>query len=252
MTDTVTILHIPIHKISMQGTVTAVGHFMTTPRLHQIATVNPEFIMRAQRDAPFRAVLQQADLCLADGVGVVWAARHLGHPVPERVPGSELVYHLAERAAQAGWPLFLLGAAPGIADQAAELLTARYPGLRVVGTHAGSPSLEENESIVALVNASGAQMLWVAYGAPRQDMWIARNREKLTAVRVAVGIGGSLDFITGKAIRAPQWVQNLGLEWLHRLLHEPWRWRRMMALPRFVLHMLWQGRGQSAVPTEKR
>jgi N-acetylglucosaminyldiphosphoundecaprenol N-acetyl-beta-D-mannosaminyltransferase len=240
MLPTVTILHIPIHQVTMRETITAVGQFMTTPRLHQIATVNPEFIMRAQEDDAFRAVLNRADLCLADGIGVVWAAKRQGNPVPERVPGSELVYHLAEQAAQAGWPLFLLGAAPGIAAQAAAMLTAQYPGLQVVGTHAGSPALEENEAIVQMINASGAQQLWVAYGAPRQDLWIARNADRLPTVRVAVGVGGSLDFITGKAIRAPQWVQNLGLEWLHRLLNEPWRWRRMLALPRFVVHILRQ------------
>ena len=235
----VTILGVPIHKITMQETVTAVSRMMTEPRLHQIATVNPEFIMRAQTDDAFRDILNRADLCLADGVGVVWAAKHLGNPVPERVPGSELVHHLAERAAQEKWRLFLLGAAPGVAAQAAAILVARYPGLQVVGAYAGSPDLAENDPIVQRVNDSGADLLWVAYGAPKQDKWIARNREKLPTVRVAVGVGGSLDFITGKAIRAPQWVQNLGLEWFHRLLNEPWRWRRMLALPRFVLRVLW-------------
>jgi N-acetylglucosaminyldiphosphoundecaprenol N-acetyl-beta-D-mannosaminyltransferase len=239
---TVTILGVPIHQLSMAETVTAVAKMMgeSEPRLHQIATVNPEFIMRAQQDEPFRTVLRHADLCLADGIGVVWAARYQGQPVPERVPGSELVHHLAAEAAQAGWSLFLLGAAPGIAAQAAIILQQRYPSLIIAGTYAGSPAPAENEAIVALINESGAQMLWVAYGAPKQDLWIARNRDKLPLVRVAVGVGGSLDFITGKAIRAPRWVQNLGLEWLHRLWHEPWRWRRMLALPRFVLWVLFK------------
>ncbi len=91
-----------------------------------------------------------------------------------------------------------------------------------------------------MINESGADMLLVAYGAPKQDKWIYRNREKLPTVRVAIGVGGSFDFVTGKSIRAPRWVQNLGLEWLHRLLKEPWRWRRMLALPRFVLRVLWK------------
>lgn len=240
--NSVNILGVPIRKLSMQETVTAVAEMMREPRLHQIATVNPEFIMRAQNDAAFTAVLNRADACLADGVGVVWAARYLGDPVPERVPGSELVYHLAERAAQEGWRLFLLGAAPGIAEQAADILVARYPALQIAGTYAGSPDLAENEAIVQMINASQADMLWVAYGAPKQDLWIDRNREALTTVRVALGVGGSLDFMTGKSIRAPRWVQKLGLEWLHRLWHEPWRWRRMLALPRFVWRV-WMGRG---------
>ncbi|MBX7253595.1 MAG: WecB/TagA/CpsF family glycosyltransferase, partial [Candidatus Promineofilum sp.] len=98
---------------------------------------------------------------------------------------------------------------------------------------AGSPDPAEDDALVARVNASGAALLYVAYGAPRQDKWIARNRDALTSVRVAIGVGGSLDFVTGRAVRAPQWAQRLGLEWLHRLVKEPWRWRRMLALPRF-------------------
>jgi N-acetylglucosaminyldiphosphoundecaprenol N-acetyl-beta-D-mannosaminyltransferase len=154
------------------------------------------------------------------------------------VPGSELVFRLADLAAQEGWPLFLLGAAPGVAAEAASILQARYPGLKIAGTYAGSPEPGENDDIVKRINESGAKLLYVAYGAPKQDKWIARNRNTLPTVRVAVGIGGALDFITGRAVRAPRWVQRLGLEWLHRLWREPWRWRRMLALPHFALRVL--------------
>lgn len=236
---TIPILGIPVHAVTMDQTVALVEGYMVAPRLHQIATVNPEFIMAAQDDGEFRRVLREADLCLPDGVGLLYAARRHGHRLPERVPGSELVYRLAERAAERGWPLFLLGAAPGVAEEAADILSARYPGLRVAGCHAGSPDAAENDTIVARVNASGATLLYVAYGAPRQDKWIARNRDALTTVRVAIGVGGSLDFVTGRAVRAPRWMQRLGLEWLHRLIKEPWRWRRMLALPRFAWRVLW-------------
>lgn len=211
---------------------------MDEPRLHQIATVNPEFVMAAQRDREFRQVLQAADLCLPDGVGLLYAARRYGRRLPERVPGSELVYHLAQMAAEEGWRLFLLGAAPGVAAQAAATLQDRYPGLQIAGTHGGSPALSENQSIVQRINESGANLLYVAYGAPAQDKWIARNRQAMTAARLAMGVGGALDFITGRAVRAPQWVQRLGLEWLHRLWNEPWRWRRMLALPWFAARVL--------------
>jgi N-acetylglucosaminyldiphosphoundecaprenol N-acetyl-beta-D-mannosaminyltransferase len=133
-----------------------------------------------------------------------------------------------------------------VAEQAAAIFQTRYPGLIIAGTHAGSPALEENDEIVARINDSRADLLFVAYGAPRQDKWIARNREKLSTVRVALGVGGALDFVTGKAIRAPRWLQRLGMEWLHRLYHEPWRWRRMVALPRFVWRVIrskWQVAG---------
>ena len=234
------ILGVPVHAVTMADTLALIEQYMAEPRLHQLATVNPEFVMAAQDDPDFRHVLRAADLCLPDGVGLLFAARRQGRPLPERVPGSELVYHLAGQAAERGWPLFLLGAAPGVgaeagvADEAARLLAGRYPGLVVAGTFAGSPAAEENDDIVRRINDSGAALLFVAYGAPKQDKWIARNRANLPAVRVAVGVGGSLDFVTGRSVRAPAWMQRLGLEWLHRLIKEPWRWRRMLALPRFA------------------
>lgn len=232
------ILGVPVHPVTMAGTLALVEQYMAEPRLHQIATVNPEFVMAAQDDPDFRRVLHAADLCIPDGVGLLFAARRWGQSLPERVPGSELVGHLAELAAVRGWPLFLLGAAPGVAEQAARLLAERYPGLVVAGTFAGSPAIEENDDIVRRINESGAALLFVAYGAPKQDKWIDRNRNALPAVRVAIGVGGSLDFITGRAVRAPRWVQRLGLEWLHRLIREPWRWRRMLALPRFAWRVI--------------
>ena len=118
-------------------------------------------------------------------------------------------------------------------------LRQRYPRLIIAGAHAGSPAAAENDALVARINASRADVLLVAYGAPRQDLWIARNRAALSGVRVAIGIGGAFDFVTGRAVRAPRWVRRLGLEWLHRLLREPWRWRRMLALPRFAWRVLW-------------
>ena len=162
----------------------------------------------------------------------------MGTPLPERVAGSALVYRLAEQAAQYGWRLFLLGAAPGVADEAAARFQDLYPDLEIAGTYAGSPDMAQNTSIVTFINQSKADLLFVAYGAPNQDKWIARNQEALSTVRLALGVGGSLDFVTGRSQRAPEWVQNLGLEWLYRLIKEPWRWRRMLALPQFTFRVL--------------
>lgn len=234
----ITILNTPIHVVTMDETLQYVRQYMAGDKLCQIATTNPEFVMAAQKDEAFRKVLDDCDLCIADGVGLILASRWLGSPLPERVPGSELVYKLAQLAAQEEWRLFLLGAGPGVADEAASIFQALYPELQIAGTYAGSPSLAENEAIVARINDSRADMLLVAYGAPNQDKWIARNRESLPAVRLAIGVGGSLDFVTGRSTRAPRWIQNLGLEWLHRLIKEPWRWRRMLALPHFAFKVL--------------
>ncbi len=228
------ILSVPIHPVTMAGAMDRLVAFMGEPRLHQVATPNPEFVMAAQRDPTFLEALQRADLCIPDGIGLVLASRWYGRRLPARVPGSELVHHLAGACAIHGWRLFLLGAAPGVAEIAAARLVADNPGLVIAGTYAGSPDPAENDAIVARINGSQPDVLYVAYGAPRQDLWIARNRHALTTVRVAIGVGGALDFIAGRAVRAPRWLRRLGLEWFYRLLREPWRWRRMLALPHFA------------------
>jgi N-acetylglucosaminyldiphosphoundecaprenol N-acetyl-beta-D-mannosaminyltransferase len=202
-----------------------------------VCTINPEFIIIAQGDPNFHNILSRASVCVPDGVGLLWAARHLGSPLPQRVTGSDGVPIIAERAAQKGWRLFFLGAAPGVAEQAAEVLRGKYPGVQIVGTYSGSPAQEEEGALVEMVNASRADILFVAYGAPEQDKWIARNLPRLR-VRMAMGVGGAFDFIAGVLPRAPLWLRQLGLEWLFRLYLQPWRIRRMLRLPRFVLAVL--------------
>ena len=236
--EALSILGVKVHSLTTEQALGLVRRYMAEPRLHQLATVNPEFVMKAQRDAAFRQTLNKADLCLPDGIGLLVAAKWLGHPLPERVAGSDFVYQVAEEAANNGWRLFLLGAAPGVADQAAGVFQSLYPDLEIAGTYPGSPALEENDALVARVNESKADILYVAYGAPAQDLWIARNAETLENVRLAIGVGGSLDFVTGSVVRAPHWIQRFGLEWFYRLVREPWRWRRMLALPQFAYRVL--------------
>jgi heptosyltransferase-2 len=244
---TVSILGVPLHPMTFEGLLDWIDRMVGAGHAHQIATVNPEFIMTARRDPVFRLVLERTTLCLADGVGLLWAARWLSRAgrgaepaIPERVTGSDGVPLIAERAAEKGWRVFLLGAAPGVAQRAARVLAARYPGLQIVGTCDGDPTAEEEEEIVQLVNQSKADILFVAYGAPTQDKWIARNLPRLR-VGVAMGVGGAFDFICGKTARAPRWMRRVGLEWLYRLFQEPWRWRRMLALPHFAFTVLLAG-----------
>lgn len=204
---------------------------------HQIVTVNPEFIMAAQHNPGFAGVLNAADLAVPDGIGLIWAARWRRHPLPERVAGVDLVEHVAAVAARRGLRLYLLGAQPRVAADAAAILASRYPGLIIAGTYAGSPDPGEDDATVALIDEAQPHVLFVAYGAPRQELWIERNRARLNA-GVAMGVGGAFDFIAGRSRRAPKWMQRMGLEWLHRLYHEPWRWKRMLALPRFAWAVL--------------
>lgn len=237
---TVNILGVAVHCVDFATTQTVIAAWMAADdtRCRQICTVNPEFIMDARRDPAFAATLGRADLRVPDGVGVLWAARLHGVPLRERVTGSDGVDIFCRQAAQAGWRVFFLGAGPGVAERAATILSARYPSLQVAGCYAGSPDDDAWPAIHAQLVAARPDLLFVAYGHPRQDFWIDRHRDELPA-RVAIGVGGALDFVAGVAVRAPVWMQRLGLEWLHRLWREPWRWRRMRKLPRFAWLVLW-------------
>jgi N-acetylglucosaminyldiphosphoundecaprenol N-acetyl-beta-D-mannosaminyltransferase len=233
----VCILGIRVDDVTYDESLARMEQFIADGRPHQVATVNPEFIMTARRDPGFAQILNRADLNLPDGQGLLWAASLLGVSLRERVTGVDTVLRLAQLAAEKGYRLFLLGAGEGIAAAAAEELQRRFPRLKIAGTYAGSPAPEEDDQITARIRRTKPHLLLVAYGAPHQERWISRNMDR-AAVPVSIGVGGAFDFISGAAKRAPAWVQRLGLEWLYRLAHQPWRWRRMLALPRFGLLVL--------------
>jgi N-acetylglucosaminyldiphosphoundecaprenol N-acetyl-beta-D-mannosaminyltransferase len=200
--------------------------------------------MLARRDEAFRRILGQADVITADGIGVLVAARLIvGNRARwlERVTGVELVDWLAAESGVAGAPLFLLGAAPGAAAEAAARLRERFPESRIAGWWAeGSADPAHDAETIARIAASGARVVLVAYGAPGQVLWIERNRDALgqAGVALAIGVGGALDFLAGRVPRAPRFVRRFGLEWLYRLLREPWRWRRQLVLPLFAVLVL--------------
>ena len=231
--DSIEILGIRLDDATYEDVLALVDAFVASQKPHQIITVNPEMVMMAHDDPGFRQVLNASDLNVADGVGLMLAARWLGHSLRERVTGSDGIYRLAAHCAAHGYRPYLLGAAPGVADIVAEKLIGSYPGLEVAGAYAGSPSLDEEDDIIARVREAAPDLLLVAYGVPAEEKWIARNRRRL-GVPVMVGVGGAFDFVAGVTQRAPLWMRHLGLEWLHRLVQEPWRWRRQMALPRFA------------------
>ncbi|HEX9076347.1 MAG TPA: WecB/TagA/CpsF family glycosyltransferase [Anaerolineae bacterium] len=209
----------------------------------QIATVNPEFVVMAQRDAAFRDVLNRSALNVPDGVGLLWAARRLGHPLRERVTGQEMVDRISANAARCGDPIFLLGAREGIAERAAAELTRVHRGLVVAGCYSGSPAPEEEQDILGRINGSGTRILFVAYGPPRQELWIARNVARLK-VRVAMGVGGTFDTLAGIVPRAPRWMRRAGFEWTYRLLREPRRLKRQLSIPYFMWLIMTRGKRQ--------
>ena len=207
----------------------------------QIVTVNTEFVMAAQKNIEFRQTINNAALVVADGIGVVWATRFVGFPTPERITGTDTLVALAKRCAERGYRLYLLGAAPGVAEQTGVCLQSLAPGLQIAGTYAGTPALAEEDAIIERIHAASTDVLCVAYGAPSQEFWIYRNLPRLPAA-VAIGVGGAYDFLSGRQRRAPRAMQRIGLEWLYRFYREPWRWKRMLAIPRFMLLVLLKGR----------
>lgn len=203
---------------------------------HLVATVNPEFVMRARGDREFARVLESADLCLPDGSGVVWAARRQGCSMPGPVTGVDLVPPLAELCARRGWRLFLLGAAPGVAADLAGRLQAGHPALNV-SHHDGSAEPEADDETMGAVAAGRPDVLLVAFGAPKQELWIDRARSRLE-VPVAIGVGGAFDYLTGRVPRAPAWMRRAGMEWAYRLVRQPWRVGRMAVLPGYALRVM--------------
>lgn len=199
---------------------------------HLVATPNPELVQRARKDPEFSEILSKADLVIPDGVGVIYAARILGRPLKGRVPGIDFASALLGRVAGTGRRLFLLGAAPGVAEQAAVNLRASYPGLAVCGAHDGY--FKEDGPVIDAIRAAKADIVFVCLGAPKQEKWIAANGAAAGA-RLYVGLGGSLDVFAGKVERAPERFQKLGLEWLYRLVKEPSRIGRMARLPLFLV-----------------
>ncbi|HXM55084.1 MAG TPA: WecB/TagA/CpsF family glycosyltransferase [Candidatus Dormibacteraeota bacterium] len=233
------ILGVRVDCVDMAGAMAAIERMIEAEggSTRLVATVNPEFVMRARVDDQFRQVLEGAQLCLADGIGVVWAMRRQGCPQYERVSGSDLVPHLAALCARRGWRPFLLGSRPGVAAEAADRLEAANPGLRVAGVHAGSPRPDDDEETLRHIHAARPDVLLVAYGAPQQELWIARHRSRLD-VPVAIGVGGTFDFLAGRVRRAPRWLRQAHLEWLWRLALQPTRLRRMAVLPLYALAIL--------------
>lgn len=234
----VKILGIPIDDVTEEEVIAQIRQWVAEGGPHQICTVNPEFVMAAQRGGAFRRVLLDADICTPDGFGLLVAARWRGTPLRTRVTGVGLTEQIAAVAAREGWSMFLLGAAPGVAERAAELLVGRYPGLQVAGCHAGTPRPEDEEGIRQRISAAQPDVLLVAYGHPAQELWIARN-QPLLRVPAAMGVGGTFDEISGLVRPTPAWVQRLGLKWAHRLIQQPQRWRRVLtAVPLFMWAVL--------------
>lgn len=236
----VEILGVLVDDVTEQEALDILACYIRSGEPRKVVTPNPEIVMGAVGDASYRVTLNAADLALPDGIGLLFAARVAGTPLRAHVRGTDVVMRLAERSVGEKWRWFLLGAQPGVAAEAAEQLGARFPGLQIVGTLSGTPDPSgDHEAREAIAAVWPVDVLLVAYGAPLQERWIERNA-RLVGVPVQVGVGGVLDFAAGRSPRAPVWIRRIELEWAYRLLTEPWRWRRQLALPRFALLAIWR------------
>ena len=234
--DRVDILGCGVDLVDAASALECIMGFVRDGRSAHVVTFGAEMAIRAAREPAYRQVVNGADLVVADSVGVVWASRILGRPLHERVAGIELVERLCDVA---DFPMFLLGAAQGVAESAAAQLSAAHPRLRIVGTHHGYFEDRGSAPIVGAIKASGARLVLVALGVPRQEYWIRENLAQLGAL-ACIGVGGAFDVWAGKVPRAPEAWRRAGLEWLYRLAREPRRVGRQLALPEFAMRVLLQ------------
>ncbi len=236
----VDILGVMVDKVTITEAVDKIFTMLGENRPHAIYTPNSEIIMAAYKNKEFAQILNSADMLTADGIGVVYASKILGNPIKERAAGYDIACELIERIAETGHSLYLFGGKPGVAEEAQRRLDEKYPFIRIVGTHDGYFTDAELPEIIADINRSGADILFVCLGAPAQEKWINENMHKLNT-RILMGVGGTIDVLAGTAERAPEKWCNMGLEWLYRLIKQPKRFFRMLALPKFAITVLFKG-----------
>ncbi len=228
--DTIYLGGVRIDNVSPQEILIYAKQFLEDGFQHVITTPNPEFIVAAQRDREFKSILNSADLSIADGTGLAKAALLQGRRL-HRTPGVDIVRELCHLAAEQGIKVFLLGAAPGVAADARKKLQELIPSLKVVGTHDGgtitNPAATDAK-LLQIIQNTKPDILFVAFGHGKQEKWIYRHLDALPTVKIAMGVGGSFDYISGRIPRAPYILQKLGFEWLYRLIIEPKRWRRIV------------------------
>ncbi len=234
MSEKVNILGVEISKLNIEEVTAEIVKMIEEGGFHSVFTPNSEIVMSAYKDPNFAALLKKADILTADGIGVVYASKILGNPIKSRAAGYDISLELMKQAAERGYSLYFFGAAPGVAETAKMKMEEKYKGLKVVGTHDGYFDVAEEEILKSDIKEKAPDILFVCLGSPKQEKWIIENCGEL-GVKVAIGLGGCLDVYAGNVKRAPDIYIKLGIEWLYRLIKEPKRFFRMLALPEFML-----------------
>ncbi|MDI3480566.1 MAG: N-acetylglucosaminyldiphosphoundecaprenol N-acetyl-beta-D-mannosaminyltransferase [Tepidanaerobacteraceae bacterium] len=235
--DKINIMGIILDRLDYNGALERIANFLESGGLKVIVTPNAEIIMAAQTNEKLRRAVNSADIRFPDGIGVVLASRIIGKPLYGRTAGYDLMERILDMAAQRNLSVFLLGGRPKVAEEAATNIKLKFPGIAIAGTHHGYFDDNEEKAIVEKINSSGADILLVAMGAPRQELFMMTNRSSLQCT-LAMGVGGSLDVLAGRVRRAPVFMQKAGLEWLYRLATQPARIKRMSVLPLFLIEVV--------------
>ncbi|OKP98464.1 WecB/TagA/CpsF family glycosyltransferase [Paenibacillus sp. P46E] len=234
---TVPIFGIRVSKIDMKATVSYLTDAIQKREPHQVITANPIMVMTALENPAYMEIMKSAELVVPDGTGVVWAAEYCKQPVAERVAGFDLLHELLHRGESYNWKVYLLGSTPEVIRETASRLQTQYAGIIIAGYHDGFFGPDADEAIISEIVKAQPDLLFVARGADSQEPWIAKYKTQLN-IPVMMGVGGSFDVISGKSRRAPKAFQKLRAEWLYRLLKEPTRYKRMLALPKFAVKVL--------------
>lgn len=234
---TVPIFGIRVSKVDMKTTVSYLTDAVHNRVPHQVITANPIMVMAALENPSYMEIMKSAELVVPDGTGVVWAADYCKEPVAERVAGFDLLHELLRQGESYNWRVYLLGSTPEVIRETTSRLQTGYPGIVIAGYHDGYFGPEEDEQILAGILEAKPDLLFVARGADSQEPWIAKYKSRLQ-IPVMMGVGGSFDVISGKSRRAPKAFQKLRAEWLYRLIKEPTRYKRMLALPKFAVKVV--------------
>jgi N-acetylglucosaminyldiphosphoundecaprenol N-acetyl-beta-D-mannosaminyltransferase len=220
--------------MSLPEVLAQVSDAIVSRKTCHIVTADASMAVIARSDAELMQIVQQAGLVTPDGAGILWASHFLNTPIPNKVSGVDLVAHLCRLSAEKGWRLYFLGAAPGVAAQAAKQLAESYPGAQIVGTRDGYFQVGDEGDVLSEIKAARPDILLVALGIPKQEKWINKHQNTL-GIPIAIGVGGSFDVYSGRVRRAPVYMQKSGLEWLYRLWFNPRKIGKVMTLPQFAL-----------------
>lgn len=232
-----TILDLRVNRVSMDQALEAIQGFIAARVPRHVVTADASMAIIARGDRDLHSIVERADLITPDGAGILWASKLLGFPLRHKVSGVDMVGKLCALSVEHGYRLYFLGAAPGVAQAAADKLRIAYPGTQIVGLHDGYFTKEQEPALLEEISAAKPDVLLVAFGIPKQEKWIDAHKSSL-GVPVSIGIGGSFDVYSGLVQRAPLWMQRNGLEWLHRLSKNPKKIGKVMTLPQFALLIL--------------